>query len=420
MSQIQKKLYIGLDVGTSMVRCAVGVPDPSGEFAKLSIIGYGEAINNGMRKGSVVHVNDVSDAIVRAINQAEQISGDRIRSVTVNVNGSHVVGINSKGVIAISSTDKYITEQDRTRVEQAAALISLPVNREIVQFFAKNYNIDGQSGIKDPIGMQGVRLEVEAHIVTAATPNLRNLNQALEVAEINVDSFTFAGLASAEVLLTRQQKEAGTLLMDIGAGTTNLMVIEDGEVQYVGVLPIGGINLTNDLAIGLKTELEVAEQVKIRYASLNLDDYTTRTVEVKYDNRLMEFDLEDIQLITSARIEELLEQVEKELVKIKKNQKLPGGVVLTGGTSKLPGLADFVKSKLSLATRVGKIQNMTGLVESLDNNLYATAVGLMTLDLLLAPLQNKSKNNSLFGLDTSNNMANKLMSRFKKRSKSKS
>ena len=259
--------YVGLDVGTSAVRCVVGVVDANNP-GKLSIIGHGSAPNLGMRKGIVVHIEDVADAVVSALNEAERISGVRMQGVTVNVNGAHVSGLNSKGVIAISAANREITPDDRLRVEEAATIVQLPSNREIIQVFAQNYRLDGQDNIKDPVGMHGVRLEVDTHIVTASTPNLRNLEMALEKAQLLVHNRTLSGLAAAEAVLQRQQKEAGTVLLDIGAGTTNLVVLEDGEVQHVAVIPMGGQHITNDLAIGLRTDLDVAEAVKIQHASL--------------------------------------------------------------------------------------------------------------------------------------------------------
>jgi cell division protein FtsA len=302
----------------------------------------------------------------------------------VNVNGSHVSGLNSEGVIAISTANREITPEDRLRVEEAATIVSLPPNREIVQFFAKNYSLDGQKNIKDPVGMHGVRLEVDAHIVTASSPNLRSLDQALEKAEISATHHTVSGLAAAEAVLTRQQKEAGTALLDIGAGTTNLIVFEDGEVQHVAVIPIGGQHITNDLAIGLRTDLDIAEAVKVQQASLREGARRT-TVNVKVGTKTHHFDSEEIAMIAGARVEELLEYVNRELQKIKRAGKLPGGVVVTGGTSKLPGIDDFARDHLELPARIGKLHNIGGLVDTVEDPAYTTVVGLMLLDMLLLP-----------------------------------
>jgi cell division protein FtsA len=375
--------YVGLDVGTSVVRCVIGVLDANNPN-KLSIIGHGSAPNMGMRKGVVVQIDDVADAVAHALAEAERISGMRIRGVTVNVNGTHVNGINSKGVIAISAANREITTDDRLRVEEAATIVQLPSNREIIQVFAQNYRLDGQENIKDPVGMHGVRLEVDAHIVTAATPNLRNLEMALEKSEVVIHNRTLSSLAAAEAVLQRQQKEAGTVLLDIGAGTTNLVVLEDGEVQHVAVLPMGGQHITNDLAIGLRTDLDIAEAVKVQHATL-LKTGAKRDIRVKAHGQDHIFKTEDIAMITEARVDELFEFVDKELGKIHRAHKLPGGVVLVGGTAKLPGIADFAKDQLQLAARVGKLQPLSGLVDTVADPAYCTAVGLMLLDMLLLP-----------------------------------
>ncbi len=375
--------YVGLDIGTSSVRVVMGVLD-SNNLGKLSIVGHGQAINMGMRKGAVVHTEDVAEAIAQALTEAERISGMRVTGATININGSHVSGLNSKGVIAISSADREITLEDRLRVEEAATIVQLPSNREIIQVFAQNYRLDGQENIKDPVGMHGVRLEVDTHIVTAGTPNLRNLDNALEKTQIQIHNRTLSGLAAAEAVLTRQQKEAGTVLLDIGAGTTNLVVLEDGEVQHVAVIPMGGQHITNDLAIGLRTDLDVAETVKLQHAALS-GTAPKRDVRLKLNGQDYIFKTEDIALITEARVEELFEYVNKELGRIHRAHKLPGGVVLVGGGAKLPGMADFAKEQLQLAARVGKLQPMGGLIDTVADPTYCTAVGLMLLDMLLMP-----------------------------------
>lgn len=367
-----------------MVRCVVGMLDPNGS-GKLSIIGHGSALNIGMRKGVVAHIDDVAEAIAKALTEAERISGIHIDHATVNVNGTHVSGIDSKGVIAISAANSEITSGDRLRVEEAATVVNFPPNREIIQFFAKNYNLDGQRSIKDPVGMHGVRLEVDAHIVTAASPNIRNLDMALEKAGVAPDHHTVSALAAAEAVLSRQQKEAGTVLLDIGAGTTNVIVVEDGEVQHTAVIGMGGTHITNDLAIGLRTDLDIAEKVKVEHAQLGEAKRTSAMVTV--GNAHYTFPMDDVIMITEARVDELLEYVDKELHRIKKAQKLPGGVVLTGGTAKLPGLAAFTRDKLQLAARIGQLQPISGLVESVEDVSYATVVGLMLLDMLLVPEQ---------------------------------
>lgn len=384
----QTQHFVGLDIGTSTVRCVVGIIDQQ-DGSKISVIGHGSAHNQGMRKGVVAHIDDVAEAVIKAVNEAERVSGMHIRHATVNVNGAHVTGINSRGVVAISTANKEITETDRMRVEEAATIIKLPPNRDIIQVFAKNYRIDGQGNIKDPIGMQGIRLEVDTHIVTAITSNLKNLDVVLQKAHLQPAHYTVSSLAAAEAVLSRQQKESGTLLLDIGAGTTNMVVVEDGEVQHVGVLPVGSIFLTNDLAIGLKTDLDIAEAVKVQHAAVG-EQAKIGTVSVSVQKKNYSFDAEDVSMITEARVEELFELVDKELKKIHRSQKLPGGVVIVGGMAKLPGIAEFAKEKLQLASRIGKLQPVGGLIDTVADPAFAAAVGLMLLDMLLLPTSSHS------------------------------
>ncbi|MDQ3158852.1 MAG: cell division protein FtsA [bacterium] len=383
MSEHQNPHFVGLDIGNNTVKCVVGTLDPN-DPSKPAIVSHSEVKNKGMRKGVIAHIDDVADSISQAVHEAERVSGFQIHSATVNINGSHVLGINSTGVIAISSTDRQIGNEDRLRSEEAATIVNLPLNREIIQVFAKNYRVDGQDNIKDPVGMHGVRLEVDTHIVTAATPNVKSMETTLEKSQVRASNRTVSSLAAAEAVMTREQKEAGTLLIDIGAGTTNLAVIEDGEVQFVGVLPIGGINITNDLAIGLKTDLDIADKVKIEHGTL-APKRVAGTVRTKNGKEFHNFKVEDINMIIEARMEELFELVDKELKKINKSQRLPGGVVLVGGTSKLPGIDEFAREKLQLAARLGHLQPIGGLLDTVKDSRFSAAVGLMLLDMYLEP-----------------------------------
>jgi cell division protein FtsA len=403
--------FVGLDIGTSAVRCVVGTVNQAD--AKPSVIGHGSAPNQGVRKGVVVHIDDTAEAIVQAVTEAERVSGIQITQATLNINGAHVSGMNSRGVIAISAANREITDEDRMRVEEAATVVKLPPNREIIQVFAKNYSLDGQPNIKDPVGMHGVRLEVDTHIVSASSPNIRNLNMALGKAQIAASNTVVSSLAAAEAVLSRQQKEAGTVLLDIGAGTTNLVVVEDGEIQYVSVLPIGGLHITNDLAIGLKTDLDIAEAAKINHASLGHSGQAKKgVVYVERDDERHAFKAGDVYMIVEARIEELFEIVNKELQKIHRAKKLPGGVVLVGGTSKLPGIAEFAREQLQLPARLGKLQTIGGLIDTVDDPAYSTAVGLMLLDILLPSQAHQGEHQSVVG--DINGLFDKLTTWFKK------
>lgn len=412
MSENQLQYFIGLDIGTTAVRCVVG--ELSSDAQIPTVIGFSRAENSGMRKGNVAHIEEVAQAVVQAVQEAERMSGREIHQATVNVNGSHVEGVNSKGVVAISSPDRQIGVEDRMRVEEAATVVQLPPNKEIIQVFAKNYRLDGQENIKDPVGMHGVRLEVDTHILVASTPALKSLEQALERAELRASHRTVSSLAAGEAVLDRKQKESGVCVLDIGAATTNLLVIEDGEVEHIAVIPMGGTHITNDLAIGLKTELDIAELIKIKHATLNKGASGETSFVVK--GQELRFDREMMRLIIEARVEEILEFADHELKKIRRSRKLPGGVVLTGGTSKLPGLADFAKEVMELPARVGSWKHIKRVVDGMDEHEYAPAVGLMLLDMYLGPAADVSFIEQNHGIFSSvNSSLNTIINRFKKR-----
>jgi cell division protein FtsA len=379
--------YIGLDIGSANVRCVVGMMETQESENALSVIGVGTSHNHGMRKGAVAHVEDVAQAISDAVTDAERMAGVRISDATINVNGAHISSVPSRGVVAISNPNRQITDDDRARVEEAATVINLPANREIIQVFAKNYRIDGQDNIKDPVGMQGVRLEVDTLVLTAGIPLLRTLDAALEKAQVGVNHHTVSSLAAAEAVLNRKQKESGTAVIDIGAGTTNIVIIEEGEVEYVSVIPVGGQNLTNDLAIGLKTDLDIAEEVKRAHSTLNFDTPPAEHISIEHEGKRYQFQEKIVRLVIEARMEELFEQIDKEFKKVGKSRKLPGGVVIVGATAHIPGLADYAKERLQLPAKIGKINNVGGLVDTINSQEYATPVGLMMLDMLLGGQQ---------------------------------
>ncbi|HET7827506.1 MAG TPA: cell division protein FtsA [Candidatus Saccharimonadales bacterium] len=412
MAEEKLQYFVGLDIGTSAVRCVVG--ELSSDSSLPTIIAFSRAENSGLRKGNVAHIDEVAQAVVNAVQEAERVSGREIKLATVNVNGSHVEGVNSKGVVAISSPDRIITPEDRMRVEEAATVVQLPANKEIIQVFAKNYRLDGQENIKDPVGMHGVRLEVDTHIVVASTPALKSLEQALLRAELEASHRTVTSLAAAEAMLDRKQKESGVAVLDVGAATTNMVVIEDGEVEHIAVIPMGGNHITNDLAIGLRTELDIAELVKLKHATL--DKRVTGETSFVVNKEEFRFDRDMMRLIVEARVDEIMEYADKELKKIHRSGKLPGGIVLTGGSASLPGLAEFTREAMELPARVGNFKHIKRVVDNLNEPEFAPAVGLMLLDMYLGPAGDISY------LDTGGNMLtsvnsnlNTLLGRLRKR-----
>jgi cell division protein FtsA len=360
------------------------MPENQNTDTSVSIIGVGTADNTGLRKGNIVHTEDTTRAIVEAVASAERMAGVRVQSAICNINGASVQSIASVGMVSTNSPDRIISDSDRERVEDQAAVINMPNNREIVQVFAKNYRVDGQDQIKDPVGMQGVRLEVETLVITSAVQSVRSLEQVMQTAQVSVAGKTVTSVAASEAILTRKQRESGTAVVDIGAGTTNIAIIEDGEVYSVHVLPIGGQNVTNDLAIGLKTDLEVAEKVKLAYGSLDPESAISREVTITHNGNTYSFNTSRIYDVLLPRFEELFEEIDKVFARMKKSKRLPGGVVLCGAVALTPGIANFATDQLELHTTIGKLQHIGGLADNVKSPEFSSAVGLMLLDGILS------------------------------------
>lgn len=372
-----QQLAVGIDIGTTNVRCVIGLVKP--EDQSVSLIGIGEAPNSGFRKGSVVNIAETATALDQAIANAERMAGMQISSATVNINGTHIKGVDSKGIVAISGNE--ITEEDLLRAEDAATVLQMPQHHEILSVFPRGYNIDGQSNIKDPLGMSGTRLEVDAHVVTVSAPALKNLEKVIETTGTQINRVSVSSLGAAQATISREQRENGVAVLDIGAATTNLIVIEDGDVQQVSVIPIGGTHITNDLAIGLRTDLKVAEAVKRNYKYLaQISKSRPKHVKVVVGGKEHIFPTKDIELVITARLAELFESVDKELAKIHRSKKLPGGVTITGGTAQLPGIDLIAREELALSARVSTPQGISGLKEKVARPEYSAAVGLMMLD----------------------------------------
>lgn len=391
--QDTSRYAVGLDVGTSNVRVVVGHFDE--QTGVPAIVGAASVPNTGMRKGTVVNLVNTAQAIDKALESAERMSGHQIASATVSVNGAHIVGIASRGVIAVGSSGHEINADDVARVEEAATVVQLPANREIVEVTPRSYQLDGQDNIKDPLGMTGVRLEVDAYVITTLAPHVKNLEKACEMTETGIRNVMLAGLGAARAALSDQQMENGVLLIDMGSSTTNIVVFDEGDLIHVAVLPVGGNNITNDLAIGLKVDLDVAEKVKLEHAVAHpeLRRGKADKVSVSLDGAKHEFATADIDMIVDARLEEIFEQITAELKKVGRAQKLPGGVVLVGGGAELKGIADYAKQALSLSARVGKPSGLGGVGDEVSNPMYATAVGLMLSDLTNAVREDGSNNN---------------------------
>lgn len=372
---------VGLDIGTSTVRCVVAHRE--GGAVQPTIIGLSEVPNNGLRKGVVVNLVNAAQAIDKALEEVERTSGHQISAASVSVNGTHVLGMTSKGVVAVGSTGHEINEDDLARVEDAATLVQLPANREILDVTPRSFRLDDQDNIRDPIGMTGVRLEVDAHVITALTPNLKNLEKVTEMTHTKINHAIPAGLAAAQAVLSDEQKENGVVLIDIGHATTNIAVYEEGDLQHIAVLPVGGVNITNDLAVGLKVDLAVAEKVKLAHAvaSTRLRKTSDKKLTIKQQKETVSFEADDIDFIVEARLEEIFELVNHELKTIGRQAKLPGGAIITGGTAQIEGIDEYAKEALHISAKIGHGQSYSGVAEHIAKPQYATVLGLMLLDL---------------------------------------
>ena len=375
----QAQYFVGIDVGSNNVRCVIGFTDS--EDMIPSIVGVGESASLGMRKGNIVEVDEVIQAIDSAIAEAERSSGLKLPGATIGVNGTHILSMNSKGVIAVSSSSREITSEEIARAEEAATVVQLPANREIIQVFPKKYRLDGQDNIKDPTGMSGVRLEIDAQVVTASIPALKNLDKIFDNLQFQIHQHVLNGVAAAEAVLNRPQKENGVVLVDIGGGTTNIAVFEEGDLQHAAVLPIGGNNITNDLAIGLRTDLDIAEKIKIKHGTAKYSGgKKDRVIAFGQGKDQHTFDGEEVEMIIQARLDEIFELVEEELDKIGRRGKLPGGIVLVGGTAKLTNIDEYAKHRLKLPARVQKPKGFSGLSDKVDSPSFSTVIGLMLYD----------------------------------------
>ncbi|MFH1088480.1 MAG: cell division protein FtsA [Patescibacteria group bacterium] len=374
---MREKVTIGIDVGSSEVITIIG--QRSEDEIHPNIIGVGVQESSGLRKGVVTDVEETVTAITAALDKAERMAGVPVEGAYISINGEHIQATNNRGLVSVVAKQE-ISSDDVLRVVESAQTIALPANREIIHVIPRTFIVDGQDGIKDPIGMSGTRLEVDAHVITGSSPFIRNLQKTVEQAGVSISNFVFCPLAASKAVLSKKQKELGVVVVDIGAGTTSMVVFDEGEICHSAVLPVGSGHLTSDIAIGLRTSLDVAEKVKIEYgmaSALMLSDKDTVD--------LSRFDKSEDQVISrkyiaeiiEARLMEIFMMVKTELRKVGKDGMLPAGAVLVGGGAKLPGIVDFAKDHLGLPAQIGFPIELRGVVDQLDDPRFANAIGLV-------------------------------------------
>lgn len=366
---------IGIDVGTENVRAVVATV---GKDGKLTVVGYNESKNAGMRKGIVANLAGPAEAIDKTLGEVERMSGYEINSATVSVNGAQILTTNIEGMIAVGDLEHEINFDDLDRIQQVATTGRIPANRDILSVIPLGYSIDGQPGMKDPIGMIGSRLEMKASVITALSPNCVNLRKTCEAAKVIPSSIVPSVVAGATAVLSEKQKENGVAVVDFGGTTTSVAIYEEGDLQYVGVVPAGSNNVTNDLAIVLEVNTDIAEEIKRRYVDAAFND--KKDVVLKVGREEMRFDREVIDDVVKARLEEIFDKVRKELKKAGFDRRLPEGIVLIGGGARMRGIEVFAKQAFEASVKIGIPEGLSGVADSIKKPEYAVAIGLMMFD----------------------------------------
>lgn len=401
------KVLAGIDIGTSKITAIIA---SSVSDSVLRVIGVASSESRGIRKGQVVDIEEATDAVVQSLEAAERMAGYSVSQAFIALNGSHISSINSHGIVAVAEPEKEISSSDVDRVVEAAKALSLPSSKEVIHVLPRGFTVDGQEGIKDPVGMTGVRLEVDTHLVTVGSTARRNLEKCISEVGVNVLSFVFSGLASGEAVLTETEKELGIVLLDIGAGTICVCIYLEGALAYSSVLPFGAKNITNDIAIGLRISLESAEKIKL---SLNkklkkLPAIINENEDKKDSGKKLnqdDIDLADLNLleelkstskrtliegIIKPRLNEIFALIQLELKKSGFAGLSPAGVVITGGGAETYGIIEAAKRNLAMPVRLGiPGEKVTGLIDDILSPVYATAIGLIIYGSKLETVEDK-------------------------------
>lgn len=386
-----------LDIGSSNIRSVVGEILPN---LPLQIIAANVSPAEGIRKGQIFDVDDAARSIEKNIEEIEKKISEKATGLFVSVGGPHIKSLTSRGVIAISRADGEVSGEDVERVLKAAETISLPKNKEILHALPKNFIVDKEEGIKDPRGMHGVRLEVEAEVIFGSSPYINNIFKACESAGLDIDDLVFSTLAASKAVLSKRQKELGVLVLDIGGGSTGICVFEEESLISASVLPIGASHITNDIAIAFQLPLDIAETLKLKYG-LACQDLLERKEEIKLETVGGEKDKtisrKKLVEVIEARNLEILDLANKELKKISREKLLPAGVVLVGGGSKMPGLEELVKNELRLPCQIGFPKEMEGVVDKIDDPSFATSIGLLLFEIENEKKSGKREKKIYFG-----------------------
>jgi len=401
--QGQENIIVGLDIGTTKI-CAV-VGEKTGD--KINIVGIGTHPSIGLRKGVVVNIESTVESIQKAVEEAELMAGCEISSVYAGIAGGHITGFNSRGIVAIKGAE--VTQQDVDRVIDAARAVAIPMDREVIHVIPQEFIIDDQGGIQNPVGMSGVRLEAKIHIVTGAVTSAHNIVKCANRSGLDVCDIVLEPLASGEAVLTSEEKDVGTALLDLGGGTSDLAIFSGNNIKHTFVLALGGNNLTNDISIGLRASMAEAEKIKKKYGTCvarNISSEETIEVPGMGGRKPRKLPRQILGEILEPRVEEIFTLIKREISRSGMDRIVTSGVVLTGGTSLLEGVEDIAETVFDLPSRLGTPRGISGLTDVVNNPMYATGVGLV---LYGARIQPKKK----FRIrDT--NIFNRVMTRMKR------
>lgn len=373
-------IITGLDIGTETTKALV--VQSSADVAGFRVLAKTQVPSQGMRKGAVIEASRAQQSIEAVVDKAQKMGNRKISSVVVNIGGHRTFITTSKGLVSVSRADRTISEGDVDRVLEAAQAFSLPSNREILEVFPKEFIVDGEGGIKEPQGMEGVRLEAEVLVPCVFTPHLKKLSQAVVDAGLNIEKLVCSALASSRAVLSTRDKELGVAVLDIGAGTTGMAVFEERTPIHLAVFPVGSLNITNDIATILKCDLDTAEEIKLKFGSCLPSEDLAHETDSEDREKPMDFSQEKLVEIIEARVSEIFELGQEQLKQISKSGELPAGVVLTGGGANLPGIVELAKQEFDLPCRVGTAQ---GFRPSLKDPAWSGAAGLVKQGAALVP-----------------------------------
>ncbi len=372
------RFAVGIDVGTENVRAVVLSASKTGE---INVVGFNEGKATGMRKGVVANLAGPAGSIDKVLGEVERMCGRDINAAYISINGSQITSARTEGMIAVSATEHEIDYNDLARVEEIAVSGRIPANLSVLDMVPLEYAIDGQGGIKNPVGMSGTRLEMRACVVSALAPNVENLKKTAMTADVNPERVVPSVVAAARAVLTEKQMENGVAVIDLGAATTSVAVFEEGDLQYVGVVPAGSNNITNDLAIVLEIETELAEEVKTRFVTGDFDSEKAAVIKIGKDKDEKIFDRKEVDTVARERLEDIFGEVRKKLKAARYDQRLPEGVVLVGGGARMRDIEVFAKKVLETSAKVGMPKNFGGVSAEIEKPEYAAAVGLALLSI---------------------------------------